>query len=233
MEAGWAYVDNAKIIIYGAIDNNDSNENGILDSEEGTDADSDFDGDGIPDFQDKDTARVRHANGAEKLLLHTSKGNMSDVKCLAHDDPEVPQDNKPGSTFPYGATRYTISDLDPGDSVTMTMVFPDNVPIGSEYYKISAANGWQKVPFGSNDGDDTITLVLTDGDSLTDADGLMDGKIVDPGALASGPAAGSSASGGGGGGCSMSAPEAPVRSIDIIAVGIFALSLFLWQRKRR
>jgi hypothetical protein len=234
MEAGWAYVDNAKIIIYGAIDDADSNGNGVLDSEEGTDIGSDFDSDGIPDFQDKDTAHVRRANGAEKILLHTSKGKMSGVQCLSHDDPAVPQNNKPGSTFPYGATRFTIEDLAPGDSVTITLVFPESVPVGSEYYKISAANGWQKIPFGSNNGDGTITIVLTDGDSLTDADGQEDGKIVDPGALATGPASGSSASGGGGGGgCSMSTPEGGMRSIDIIAVAIFALGLFLWQRKRR
>jgi hypothetical protein len=234
MEAGWAYVDNAKIIIYGAIDDADSNENGVLDSEEGTDTGSDFDSDGIPDFQDKDTARIRRANGAEKILLHTSKGKMSGVQCLAHDDPAVPQNNKPGSTFPYGATRFTIEDLVPGDSVTVTLVFPESVPVGSEYYKISAAKGWQKIPFDSNNGDGTITIALTDGDSLTDADGQEDGKIVDPGALATGPASGSSVSGGGGGGgCSMSTPEGGMRSIDIIAVGIFALGLFLWQRKRR
>ena len=198
LEAGWSYVDQSKIIIYGGIDDSDSNGNGILDSEEGTDPGSDYDQDGTPDYQDTDTARLRHAMGDEKLLLHTSAGDFSDVKCLCADDPEVPQSGKPSMTFPYGTTKFKITGLAPGAIVTVTLVFPDNMPTSAKYYKISTANGWQEIPFGSNDGDNTITLTLTDGDPLTDADGL-NGTIDDPGAVATTSSSGSS--GGGGGSC--------------------------------
>jgi len=40
------------------------------------------------------------------------------------------------------------------------------------------------ISHGSNDGDNTISLELTDGDPVTDSDGLADGTICDPGALA-------------------------------------------------
>lgn len=195
LEAGWAYVDQNKIIIYGAIDGTDSNGNGVLDSEEGTDPGSDYDQDGTPDYQDEDTARLRHPNGIEKVLLHTSAGAFTDVKCLSDDDAEVPQTDKPSMTFPYGVTKFKIVGLANGETVTVELVFPDDVPTSAKYFKVTAANGWQEIPFGSNDGDDTITLTLTDGDPLTDS-GDEPGSIEDPGALA----IPSSRSGGGGGG---------------------------------
>lgn len=100
LEVGWNYVDQKQIIIYGAIDGTDSNGNGVLDSEEGTDADDDFDGDGTPDPLDSDTAAVRHPKGIEKVRLHTSKGNFSKVACIRGDDPSLPQDQKPSRQFP-------------------------------------------------------------------------------------------------------------------------------------
>jgi hypothetical protein len=42
---------------------------------------------------------------------------------------------------------------------------------------------WVSVPFGSNNGDNTITVSLTDGDVALDSDSLANGTIVDPGAL--------------------------------------------------
>lgn len=186
-ESGWEFVNENKIVIYGAIDGNDSNGNGVLDSEEGTDPASDFDCDGTPDFQDTDTVRLRHANGNEKMLLHTSKGAFANVKALSDDDPEVFQQNKPSLTFPYGICKLAITGLTPGagESVTVSLVFPDNVPVKAKYYKITAS-GWNEIPFGSNDGDNTITITLTDGDAATDTDGANNGTIVDPGALATG-----------------------------------------------
>ncbi|MDY6853790.1 MAG: GEGP motif-containing diheme protein [Thermodesulfobacteriota bacterium] len=185
-ESGWELVDENKIIVYGAIDGNDSNGNGILDSEEGTDPASDFDGDGTPDFQDTDTARVRHSKGNdEKILFHTSKGSFVNVQALSDDDPEINQQNKPSLTFPYGVVKFKITGLTPGagESVTVSLVFPDNVPKTASYYKITAS-GWKEIPFGSNNGDNTITLTLVDGDADIDIDGTNDGTIVDPGALA-------------------------------------------------
>jgi hypothetical protein len=201
LEAGWAYIDQEKIVVYGAIDGTDSNGNGILDSEEGTDPTSDYDGDGTPDFQDTDTASPRHANGTDQLLLHTSNGEFTGVEALSSDDPKLPQAGKPSMTFPYGAVKFSITGLNPGDSVTLTLVFPGDVPTTAKYYKISGANGWVEIPFGSNDGDDTITITLTDGDVHTDTDGIQNGTIVDPSALATPSPTPTTTSGGGGGGC--------------------------------
>jgi len=201
LEVGWAYVDQGKIIVYGSIEGSDSNGNGVLDSEEGTDATEDFDGDGIPDFQDPDTAKVRQANGGSLILINANAGQLANVRTLNHDDPALPQDGKPSATFPFGTTKFDIVGITPGASVTVTMRYPGNVPTDSKYYKVDPARGWSVIPFGSNDGDDTITITLTDGDPATDSDGVKDGAIHDPGAIATTTSSASGESGGGGGGC--------------------------------
>ena len=199
LEAGWAFVDQNKIIVYGAIDGTDSNGNGVLDSEE-VDGTKDFDGDGIPDYQETDCARICQANGGEKLFLHTSAGAIKNMEALNADDPAVSQTGKPAMEFPYGTVKFDITGLAIGQTVTVTMMYPDVIPVTARYYKIDPANGWREIPFGDNDGDNTITLTLTDGDPTTDADGQENGTISDPGAVALTPATSSSPSGGGGGG---------------------------------
>ncbi len=202
LEAGWAYVDQEKIMIYGSIDGSDSNGNGVFDSEEGASVTDDFDGDGIPDFQDPDTARVRQANGGNIILINTSAGQLANVQALNHDDPAVHQEGKPSNTFPFGITKFDVVGITPGSSVTVTLKFPGSVATNSTYYKVDPAKGWHVIPFGDNDGDDTITITLTDGDPETDADGAKDGTVHDPGAITT-PAGSSSgeSGGGGGGGC--------------------------------
>jgi hypothetical protein len=212
LEAGWAYVDQEKIIIYGAIDGTDTDANGVPDCEEGT---GDYDGDGSLDYEDPDTARVRHSMGAEKIVLHTSNGAFGQVKCLRDSDPAVPQQNKPAMSFPYGTSKFKITGLNPGDTVTVTLVFPDNVPTTAKYYKISTSSGWQQIPFGSNNGDEIITISLTDGDPLTDGDGQTNGEIDDPGALAT-TSSSNSSSGGGGGGCFVDSAAASSGSAGLI-----------------
>jgi hypothetical protein len=181
LEAGWSYVDQEKIVIYGAIEG-DSDGNGIPDSEEGS---GDFDNDGIPDYLDRDTANLRHSEGVETVCLHTPKGEFAEVHALSDDDPAVPQTGKPSLVFPYGTISFKIIGLDPGDSIILTMAFPNDLSTEDDYkvFKIDAVDGWHEIPFGSNDGDNIITITLTDGDPQTDGDKQKDGTITDPNAL--------------------------------------------------
>jgi hypothetical protein len=183
LEAGWDYVDQEKIVVYGAIDGTDSNGNGVLDSEEGIDPESDFDADGTPDYIDADTAKLRQAKGIDYLLLHTSKGSFADVEAVSDEDPTIPQSGKPSIQFPYGAISFQITGLDAGESVTVTLVFPDNVTASAKYYKITTADGWVEIPFEITDEGNAITITMTDGDDTTETDGVENGVIDDPGAL--------------------------------------------------
>jgi hypothetical protein len=183
LEAGWGYVDQRKIVIYGSIDGTDSNGNGILDSEEGTNASDDLDEDGTPDHMDTDTAAFRHPNGVERVRLHTTGGNFANVSCVKDDDPSLPQNGKPSRDFPYGVNNFMITGLAAGGSVTVSITFPQAVPTTAQYFKIDSSGQWTERSFGSNDGDNRITMTLTDGDPLTDADGASNGIIDDPGAI--------------------------------------------------
>jgi hypothetical protein len=190
LEAGWSYVDNDKVIIYGAIDGTDADGDGVLASEEGAAADA-----------DATMARVREACGGELIQMQTASGAFKQVACLMDNDPAVPQANKPASIdCPFGAVRFEIDNLVLGETVDVTLTFPGNVPTDAKYYKIHPVRGWIEIPFGSNDGDATIVLTLKDGDPDLDADGATDGKIVDPGAVTVASASASS-SGGDSGGC--------------------------------
>jgi hypothetical protein len=172
LEAGWAYVDQNKIIIYGAIDA-DTDGDGIPSSEEGPAADA-----------DPTKVGVREAHGTDLIEMQTGAGQFKNVACMAEDDPAVPQANKPASfEFPFGVVRFELINLSAGETVVVTLTFPDNVPTDAKYYKIHETAGWVEIPFGSNDGDTIITLQLTDGDATTDSDAVA-GQITDPGALA-------------------------------------------------
>jgi len=240
LEAGWSYVDQEKIIVYGAIDGTDSNGNGILDSEEGTE---DTDGNGIPDFKESNHCTFQHTQGAETVHMIASGGAFANVVAVEPGDPALPQVGKPEDcTFPYGAIQFDITDIAEGDSVTVTLVFPGDVPTTATYYKISEANGWKPVEFGSNDGDNTITITLTDGDPLTDADGVVNGRIVDPGALGiteeadvddnSGDTTSATSSGGGGGGdsCFISSINAEAGTAPALLIAALFIAALLIRR---
>jgi hypothetical protein len=197
LEAGWNYVDQERVVVYGAIDGTDSNGNGILDSEEDTINSSDFDGDGVPDYQDPDTACFRQVNNLNTILLHCKKGSFTNVGAFADDDPSVTQNGKPALTFPYGAMRFNITGISAGESVEVTMVFHENVPEYAKFYKITST-GWKEVNFTSNNGDNQIKVTFKDGDPNTDGDGIANGVIVDPGALGV-PSEAPEDTGGGGG----------------------------------
>jgi hypothetical protein len=209
LEAGWAYVDQAKIIVYGAIDGTDSNGNGVLDSEEGTDASQDMDNDGTPDYMDPDTSSVRSPNSLQKIRMHTSAGQMAQVSCVQDTDSSLLQTGKPNRDFPYGVNKFLVSGLTTGETVTVTLMFPENIPTTAQYYKVDTTSGWRQIPFDSNDGDNQITLTLTDGDPQTDADGMANGIIEDPGAITTsttpaGATTDGSSGGGGGSSCFIS-----------------------------
>ncbi|MBI9074539.1 MAG: hypothetical protein JEZ02_03935 [Desulfatibacillum sp.] len=176
LEAGWEYVDQGKIIIYGAIDDADSNGNGILDSEEGS------------SNADPKKATFRPMTGADRMSVDSDKGQIKKVKALYCQDPSLSQNNMPAKMdFPYGAFKMEIQGLnaaDPdGEIVTLTFTFPQNIPTNAKFYKIMAG-GWVNLAFADNDGDDTIIVTLQDGDPNTDADGIINGVIVDPGVVA-------------------------------------------------
>ncbi|MDI6795927.1 MAG: hypothetical protein QMD09_03235, partial [Desulfatibacillaceae bacterium] len=184
LEAGWNFVDQNKVLIYGAIDGTDSNGDGILDSESGS--------------NDANPARTRFRplTTTQRMEMQASAGQFRQVIALAPDDPSLPAQGRPAaSDIPYGATRFRIEGLDAanpnGDEVTVTVTYPADIPATARIYKITQA-GWREIPFVKT-GARTIEMTLRDGDPATDADGVVNGVIVDPFALAVPAAAGAGA----------------------------------------
>jgi hypothetical protein len=67
----------------------------------------------------------------------------------------------------------------------VTITLPDPLPITSEYWKYGSTLGnptdhWYQIPMGDNDGDNVITIELTDG-GLGDDDLTANGTIIEPG----------------------------------------------------
>lgn len=127
------------------------------------------------------------ATGAGTVSFATSAGGFTAMSSMPESS--LPQAGKPaGASFPYGFFNWTIANLAPGAAITVTMTFPANVAIGAEYWKVIGGT-WTDVSslLGDDDGDNVLTLTIVDG-GLGDADGLVNGQITDPGAIALGGA---------------------------------------------
>lgn len=167
LEAGWQYIGEQKIIIYGAIN-------------------SDVDDDGIVDSQDTDTETLTTPDKKNLIRISSNGKRFEKAVTLEDSDPSLSQEGKPAdAAIPYGVFKFEIPGLTPGEEVTVTLTLPDDVPETSVYYKITS-NGWSQIPLGSNNGDNIVTITLKDGDPTTDADEKENGIIVDPGALVTG-----------------------------------------------
>ncbi|MCP8316248.1 MAG: hypothetical protein H3Z51_05210, partial [archaeon] len=82
----------------------------------------------------------------------------------------------------HGFFSFNIVGLTPGQMVTITIIFPFNIPTNCQYWKYHESIGWYEIPIGDNDGDRIITIQLTDG-GLGDEDGIANGIIVDAGGI--------------------------------------------------
>jgi hypothetical protein len=186
LEAGWTYIDQAKLVVYGALAGSDSNGNGIPDSEEGIDPAADVDKDGIPDFQDPDTATLKSVNGSDFIGIHCSQGDLANVSAESAQLMKFPwsRPNDLPYSFAYGATKFDIAGLRAEQTVNVTLSFPKPIPKNSIYFIISNNGTQRQILFGSNDRDDMLTLTLTDGDRFVDLDGAANGIISFRGALA-------------------------------------------------
>ncbi|MBC2717235.1 MAG: PKD domain-containing protein [Desulfobacteraceae bacterium] len=183
----------------------DSDGDGISDNEEGA---GDLDNDGTPDCLDADTARISAAAGGGEISLDIDEGankgaRFSSVEVMGDDDPSLSQDGKPDVNFKHGLVKFTIHGLASGDSLKLTITYSAGIPFNAEYWKYDPGNGWYQIAFGSNDGDNVITITLIDG-GTGDGDETANGTISDPGGIGiprSGDGDSDGSSGGGGGGC--------------------------------
>lgn len=159
---------------------------GAISSEEGM---GDTDGDGISDFEDPDTTRIATSKGGAQVTfdLHEDPNDVIEpdppvihnLISVQDTNPIIDQLSKPEKDFIYGMVSADISGIWNGETVKLTLQYPCNVPINSEYFSVGS---WQPTPVSSNDGDNEITITITDGD-VGDQDGEADGIISHLGGL--------------------------------------------------
>lgn len=198
----------------------------------------DRDGDGAPDSEDQapdDATQAAVGVGTRAVTIQTLGGEtLSGVAAANPDDPLVVQAGKPADQqFPYGLIMFTAK-LKPGASqATVKLVFPASLPENSRIYK-TTASGFVDVTGKAEIGAtvvsrDTVSLTLTDGDPVDDADSAP-GVIADPlGVATPKPASdptlppvstgrGNSADGGSGG-CQLGGAAAPGVEWALLVLG--------------
>jgi Tol biopolymer transport system component len=126
--------------------------------------------------------------------VETSTGSGTAYFCVdratlfeffATSEESLPMAGKPSLIFPHGFFEFHLSSLLAGSSVTVTIRLPQVVPVGTQYWKygptpLDPASHWYQIPIGDDDGDDLITITLTDG-GIGDDDCIANGVIVDTG----------------------------------------------------
>lgn len=120
--------------------------------------------------------------GTGEATLCASSGIMGSLTAVSESTLSCPVEGKPNLEFAHGFFSFNVTELTPGQTVTVNITLPQAVPVGTEYWKCQN-NTWVDVTslLGDDDGDNLLTLTITDG-GLGDADGAANGVIEDPGA---------------------------------------------------
>ena len=190
----------------------DQNGNGIPDAQEVADDSVDLDGDGTPDLLQQDIRCVNTVVGESRMGIKPATGVPS-IESVKSIDPATITDtlNRP-EEIPLGLLGFKLLVLTPGDSAEVLVYFPEAVPGDAKWYKHDSINGWRDYSdyVSFNEDGKSLSLSLQDG-GYGDADGTVNGVIVDPGGLSFTPSADTPEEhtptvegGDGGGGCFIS-----------------------------
>ena len=164
-------------------DASDQDQNGILDTQEVSDASIDFDQNLTPDINQADMKCVNTDHG--DVLCIKAGPNVSAIESFwwASPDTIANTSNNPDH-LPLGLTSFKIEVDQPGDTAEVTIY--SSRPMPNRWFKHDPFNGWQdfsaNASFSPNDT--AVTLAVTDG-GAGDCDGVANGVVLDP----SGPAA--------------------------------------------
>lgn len=125
-----------------------------------------------------DSSSVSSATGSGTISLSTVRGGISSITTISESS--LPALGKPTTTFPHGFASWTVSGLNASQTITVTMTYPGNIPVNSKYWKVIGST-WTDATsiLGDNDGDNVLTLTITDNGPFDTNPTL--GVISDPG----------------------------------------------------
>jgi hypothetical protein len=120
------------------------------------------------------------ATGTGTVYFDSDPSTLEGLTPVAES--ELPEEGKPDIEFPHGFFSFNITLPEGHTTAIVTITFPSPVPVGTQYWKYHEPEGWIDVTslVGDDDGDNVLTLTLTDG-GLGDDDGVQNGVIVDQG----------------------------------------------------
>jgi hypothetical protein len=118
---------------------------------------------------------VATTTGTGTASFTPSQGAIEDLTAVP-TPPGAPADLR----LPHGMFSFKVTGLTPGQTVTITITLPTAVPVGTKWWKYQAG-AWYSMPIGSDNGDNIITISLTDGVFPGDSDNTANGVIIDPG----------------------------------------------------
>jgi len=128
-------------------------------------------------------AAMTTATGSGTAIFCPTVGSVQNLTPVSEGG--VPPQGKPILIFGHGLFEFDISGLSNGDTVTLVITLPSAVPVGTQYWKygptpIDPTDHWYQIGMGDNDGDNIVTITLTDG-GLGDDDRTANGIIIDQG----------------------------------------------------
>ncbi|ODS41335.1 MAG: hypothetical protein A7315_06610 [Candidatus Altiarchaeales archaeon WOR_SM1_79] len=127
---------------------------------------------------------VQTSTNTGTAYFSTNKGMIANL--VAVNESSLNSTGKPNLTFIHGFFEFNITGLLLGENVTVKIELLGNLPANSQYWKYGPncnnnnITEWYQIPMGSNDGDNIITINLTDG-GLGDDNCTPDGMIIDQG----------------------------------------------------
>jgi chitinase len=206
-------------------DPDDTNHNGIPDSQEvGTP--TDLDGNGQWDSDQDSIKCVQTADGKALGISFKQSGSVVEIESVSAES-ENGNEVHAGAAgspdyFPFGLINFKLILNQPGDQIEITVHFSEPIPAGGRWLKYDPIEAtWTDYTALTEFTSDrrSITLSLEDGGD-GDADGIVNGIIVDPsGAAVSSSSLGGSSGGSGGdpvaSGCFISTASSPAHGTPL------------------
>jgi chitinase len=168
----------------------DSNGNGIPDDQE-VDGATDLDGDGVPDDVQPGIKSIVIADGTRKIGIQAGgSGGGAFITSIESADEDILDFDVDVDgiidQMPFGMVNFKLIVDTPGDEAVVTVHFSEPVPAKGRWYKYDpvqhAWSDFSSLAVFSADRK-SLTLKLRDG-GAEDADGVVNGIIIDPAGVA-------------------------------------------------
>ncbi|NNG00651.1 MAG: fibronectin type III domain-containing protein [Desulfobacteraceae bacterium] len=183
-----AWADPLSFTTVSAQDSRDTDSDGIVDNQSVSDMSLDLNANGKPDVLENEVLIIRTETGHEPIAIEsiTDNANIVSFKSISEDS-VYDTDNKP-SLMTSGILSFKIYLRNGASAARVRIHLNKAAPQNANWYKFDVEQGWYIYEGAEFSADrSSVTLTFQDG-GAGDDDGVANGIIVDPSALALGSA---------------------------------------------